>query len=39
MPIGRASYENLVLRTDSDDDSESEEQLMMRASVDFVAKF
>jgi hypothetical protein len=35
----RQSYENLILKTDSDEDSESDEQLLMRASVDFLAKF
>lgn len=41
MPEGgpRQSYENLILKTDSDEDSESDEQLLMRASVDFLAKF
>jgi len=39
MPVGKASYENLVLRTDSDEEEETEEQFMMRASVDFLAKF
>ena len=41
MPIGKqkSNYENLVLKTDSDEDEESEEQIMMRASVDFLAKF
>lgn len=41
MPIAaqKQNYENLSLRTDSDDEEESEEQLMMRASVDFLAKF
>jgi len=40
MTMGQKNqYENLTLKSDSDDEDESEEQLMMRASVDFLAKF